>query len=370
LSGSPSLTTLADTNSAVGPYQITAGPGNLSATNYIFSYTNGTMTVGAALLGVTANPTNRLYGGTNPVFTASYSGFLNGDSISVLSGSPSLTTLADSNSPVGPYQITAGPGNLSATNYIFSYTNGTMTIGAALLGVTANPTNRLYGQANPVFTASYSGFLNGDSISVLSGSPSLTTSATTNSPVGPYQITAGPGNLSATNYIFSYTNGTLTVGQASLIVSADNKSRPFGAANPVFTATYGGFVNGETTNVLGGGPSLTTTADTSSPAGTYAIVATNGTLTSSNYAFTFVDGVLTVTSAAPIVVSIANASPTNLVINWTATSNVIYRVQYVPDILSTNWQSLVPDITATNTTASTVDNPGNAARRFYRVIIP
>ena len=162
LNGSPSLTTTADTNSIVGPYPITAGPGNLTATNYIFSYTNGTMTIGAALIGVTANDTNRLYGATNPVFTASYNGFINGDNVSVLNGSPSLTTTADTNSIVGPYPITAGPGNLTATNYIFSYTNGTMTIGAALIGVTANDTNRLYGATNPVFTASYNGFINGD----------------------------------------------------------------------------------------------------------------------------------------------------------------------------------------------------------------
>ena len=207
-------------------------------------------------------------------------------------------------------------------------------------------------------------------ISVLNGSPSLTTTADTNSIVGPYPITAGPGNLTATNYIFSYTNGTMIVGQASLTISADNKSRPFGSANPVFTATYTGFVNGETTNALDGSPLLSTTADSNSPAGTYPITATNGTLSSTNYAFTFVNGVLTISSTTPIMVSIASDGTTNVIISWTATSNVVYRVQYVPDFLDTNWQSLVPDITATNNTASTTDNPGGAAQRYYRVIIP
>src|SRR6185295_1683824 len=126
----------------------------LAATNYVFSYTNGTLTIGAATLGVTANNTNRPYGQTNPVFTASYSGFLNGDTTNVLSGSPSLTTSATVTSNVGSYSIVAAPGNLAATNYVFSYTNGTLTIGAATLGVTANNTNRPYGQTNPVFTAS------------------------------------------------------------------------------------------------------------------------------------------------------------------------------------------------------------------------
>ncbi len=68
--------------------------------------------------------------------------------------------------------------------------------------MTANPTNRLYGQTNPVFTPAYSGFVNGDDHSVLSGNPSLTTSATTNSPVGAYSIAAEPGDLAPDNYTF------------------------------------------------------------------------------------------------------------------------------------------------------------------------
>ena len=84
-------------------------------------------------------------------------------------------------------------------------------VAPAPLTVTPNPTNRLYGQTNPVFTAAYSGFVNGDDHSVLSGNPSLTTSATTNSPVGVYSIAAGPGDLAADNYTLSFTNGQLTV---------------------------------------------------------------------------------------------------------------------------------------------------------------
>src|SRR5208337_4971238 len=100
---------------------------------------------------------------------------------------------------------------LAATNYVFSLSNGTLTVGQAPLLVTANNTNRLYGQTNPVFTAAYSGFVDGDTTNVLSGSPSLTSSATTNSVVGGYTITAAVGGLTATNYSFSFVNGTLTV---------------------------------------------------------------------------------------------------------------------------------------------------------------
>ena len=38
-------------------------------------------------------------------------------------------------------------------------------------------------------------------------------------------------------------------------------------SNPAFTASYVGFVNGDTTNVLTGSPDLSTQADTNSPTG-------------------------------------------------------------------------------------------------------
>ena len=85
---------------------------------------------------------------------------------------------------------------------------------------------RAYGAPNPIFTASYSGFLNTDTTNVLSGSPSLTSLATQVSPVGNYAITAGPGSLSATNYSFSFIDGNLTIASVQLTVSgitASNK---------------------------------------------------------------------------------------------------------------------------------------------------
>jgi uncharacterized repeat protein (TIGR01451 family) len=97
-------------------------------------------------------------------------------------------------------------------NYTITYsTNGLLTVSLAILGITANDTNRLYGAANPVFTYTASGFVNSENAGVLSGAPSLTTTATTNSPAGTYPIVAAAGTLSATNYVFSFTNGTLDV---------------------------------------------------------------------------------------------------------------------------------------------------------------
>jgi hypothetical protein len=155
-----------------------------------------------------------------------------------------------------------------------------------------------YGAANPALTATITGFVNGDNASVVSGSPALGTSATVSSPVGSYMITAAQGSLSAANYDFVFANGTLTVNKATLTVTADDKSRPYGTDNPPLTASITGFVNGETqaTSGVTGSPDLSTTATITSPAGTYPIVAALGSLTAGNYTFAFVSGTLTVTS--------------------------------------------------------------------------
>jgi hypothetical protein len=165
------------------------------------------------------------------------------------------------------------------------------------LTVTANNQTKVYGAANPALTVSYSGFVNGDTVTSLTTAPSVTTTATTASAVGTYPITAS-GAVSA-NYTISYVSGTLTVTPAALTVTADPKTRGYGDANPTLTASYSGFKNGETlaTSGVTGAPALTTTATASSAVGTYAITAGPGTLAAPNYSFVFVDGTLTVNKA-------------------------------------------------------------------------
>jgi hypothetical protein len=62
-------------------------------------------------------------------------------------------------------------------------------------------------------TASYSGFVNGDTAASLTTPPSLTTSATSASPLGTYPIAAA--GASSNNYTITYGSGTLTITQAS-----------------------------------------------------------------------------------------------------------------------------------------------------------
>ena len=102
------------------------------------------------------------------------------------------------------------------------------------------------------------------------------------------------------NYSPTNRSVLIDVAPAPLSVTAANASRAFGAANPVFGGTLTGVVNGDNITAT-----YASTATPASPVGTYAIVPTladpSGRL--GNYTAAISNGVLTVASAAPSVLS-------------------------------------------------------------------
>ncbi|MFM7329153.1 MAG: MBG domain-containing protein, partial [Bacteroidota bacterium] len=249
------------------------------------------VTVAKAVLTVTAENKSRDYGEVNPALTYNYSGFKNSESASVIDTAPTATTTATVTSNVGTYPITASGG--TDNNYTFSYTAGTLTVTKATPTATADNKSRVYGDANPSLTLTYTGFKNNESASVIDTAPTATTTATVTSNVGTYPITASCGTDN--NYTFSYAAGTLTVTKATLTATPDKKSRGYGDANPVFTITYSGFKNNETATMLDTPPTGSTTAVTGSSVGAYPISLAGGT--DNNYGFTFGSGTLTITKA-------------------------------------------------------------------------
>ena len=226
------LGTTALASSPVGAYIITAS--GAAYTNYDISYGTGTLTIDPAALTITANNTNKVYGATLPVFTANYSGFVNGDTASSLTTPVTLATTATVSSPVGNYTITAS--GAAYTNYNIGFVNGTLTVGTALLTVTADNKSKAYGQALPELTASYSGFVNNDDTNSLTALATLATTATSVSNVGVYPITAS--GATSTNYSFAYAGGLLTITNSltsGAVASSANPALP--ADNVTFTMT-------------------------------------------------------------------------------------------------------------------------------------
>ena len=322
-------------------------------------------------LSVTADNQFRIYGTTNPTLTASYTGFINSDGTNVLTGAPALSTGADATSAIGSYVITISQGTLGATNYIFQFVNGTLTVNPAALTVTARNTNKVYGQtvtfAGTEFTSS--GLANGDTVSsaTLNSSGMAATAGVAGSP---YAITVtNATGTRLTNYAISYQPGTLIVNPAIMTVTADNKTRMYSLTNPVLTARYNGFVNNEHTNVLNGSPVLGTTANSGSPAGSYPINISQGTLSNANYSFTFTNGTLTVTSAPmPMILSIGLTNQV-ITVEWSSIEGATYGLQNTTNLIGTNWNTVLSNMTAIGPVTSQTNVIGNAPYQFYRVML-
>ena len=116
---------------------------------------------------------------------------------------------------------------------------------------------------------------------------------------------AGTAAGALPGYLLSTDADVLTVTKAVLTVTANDKTRVYGAADPVFNATITGFQNGETllTSDVTGNPVCTSTATANSPVtgSPYPITCVIGSLASNNYSFTFVQSNLDITSAALLI---------------------------------------------------------------------
>jgi hypothetical protein len=212
-SGEAQCSTTATAGSPVGDYPITCTLGTLaSANDYTFdSFVAGVLHITPAPLTVSADEKTSVYGASIPALTASISGFVNGDTLGVVSGLASCTSTATAGSPVGEYPITCTQGTLAATNYTFEgFADGELDITRATLTVKADDKTMNLGGVLPTFTSTINGFVNGDTLSVVSGAASCGTTAT-GATVGAFSITCTQGTLAVNNYNFSFTPGTLKV---------------------------------------------------------------------------------------------------------------------------------------------------------------
>ena len=211
--------------------------------------------------------------------------------------------------PVAGTILSAGAGQtLSVTftpNDTVDYTTATATttidVTQATLTITVNSTSRAYGAPNPTFTGTVIGLQNGDTVTT-----TYSTTATVTSDVGPWPITAAISGAKAANYTASVTAGTLTITKAPLTIVVNSATRVYDTANPTFTGTITGLLNGDTVT-----PAYTTTATLTSPAGTYPITATISGAKAGDYNPTITAGTLTITQA-------------NTSVTWAAPAAIIY----------------------------------------------
>ena len=236
----------------VKTYYITPSAANGAGLgNYAITYANGSLTVGVKGLTITASNCSKTYGDAVTFAGTEFTkdGLINGDTVT------GVTLISDgvaATATVTTYAITPSAAvGIGLSNYNISYTNGTLTVGAKPLTITAKSTSKTYGEtvtfAGTEFTTD--GLINGNTVSGVTLS-SAGAAATAN--VGDYDIT--PGGATGTglsNYNIHYVIGKLTVGKADLTITAQANSKTYdGNATAAAAPEVTGLVNGNTVTDL------------------------------------------------------------------------------------------------------------------------
>jgi len=168
----------------------------------------------------------------------------------------------------------------------------TMVIDQRPISVSADAKQKTYGDDDPDLTYQVVGSL------VPGDSWTGALSRAEGENVGTYAITQG-GLTAGPNYLISFTGGNLTINKRPITVTADNKSKVYGTADPELTYSitdgslaFSDAFTGELTRQEGG------------EVGTYAIE--QGTLAlSDDYEMTFIEGTLTIYTSTVTVTATA-----------------------------------------------------------------
>jgi sugar lactone lactonase YvrE len=306
LDSPPTVTTTATTSSATGSYPIVPSGG--SAGDYALSYKSGTLSVTTTSVAPTITNVN------TATFTVGQAGSFS----FTATGTPSPTFSA-----VGLpawLKLDANTGRLTGTPATAAGSPLAITISANNGSSVAQAFSVTINQASPVIA--WSGPVGGsigygtvlgnaqlNAVANVPGTFSYTPASGAVLPVGSNQtlsVTFTPTDSAG----YSAVTKTLpiSVNKAPLIVVADNKAKIEGAANPAFTVSYTGFVNGETLSAIDVQPTASTGATTGSPVGSYPILLSGGSAT--NYTLMLQSGTLTVSrlSIAPAITSAASTS--------------------------------------------------------------
>jgi sugar lactone lactonase YvrE/plastocyanin len=194
------------------------------------------------------NPGTQTYGAPVALQATASSGLT--VSYTVTSGSATINGSTLTPTGVGQVKVTAAQaGNslwLAAPSVL-----DTFNVNPAALTVTADNQNLVQGQAIPILTATISGFVNGDSATVVTGTANCTTAATSSSAPGTYPIACTAGTLAAVNYSFTFVSGILTITASSSslpaalsIASLTPVVKQAGSPGFTLSVTGTGFTNG------------------------------------------------------------------------------------------------------------------------------
>ncbi|WP_207514102.1 MBG domain-containing protein [Longitalea luteola] len=207
----------------VGTYAITLGTLALNS-NYAITFVSSNLSITRKSITVNTDAKTKVYGDADPALTYTYTPGLVGTD--VFTGSLVRTAGED----VGAYTIDQGTLALNS-NYTITYNSNNLTITPKAITVTADGQSKIYGDADPALTYSYSPALVGTDL--FTGS----IVRTPGEDAGVYSIDQGTLALSS-NYTITYNSNNLTITPKAITVSAEAKTKTYGDADPALTYTY------------------------------------------------------------------------------------------------------------------------------------
>jgi hypothetical protein len=289
----------------VGSYNVTASVaanGNYASASS--SATSFSITAAASSVTVTGTaPFSYVYDGTSktPSFTSSGS---TGTITYLYSGTGITGTTASAPINVGSYNVTASVaanGNYASASS--SATSFSITAAASSVTVTGTTTYTYTGAAQGPTTSSVTGSTGAVTYSYSgTGTTTYNANATRPTNAGTYQVIATVAADANFNSAISSAMA-FTISKAVLTITAAPQTVSYGTAattvtgNGTYTPT--GFVNSETSSVIGGSVSYTTTYTATTAAATASVTITPvlTSLTATNYSFSAVNGTITISKA-------------------------------------------------------------------------
>ena len=374
LQGTDSVTGLAETydtkNAGTGKTlnvsAYTVNDGN-NGNNYNVSIAaNYAGVISQVTLTITATANTKLYDSTTSASaTPTASGLQGTDSVTGLAETYD-TKNAGTGKTLNVSAYTVNDGN-SGNNYIVSIATSTAgVINRATLTITAVANTKTYdGTASALATPTTSGLQGSDSATGMVETYD-TKNAGTGKTLSVSAYTVNDGN-SGNNYIVNPIASTAgVINKVTLMVTADNKTKYCGKANPPLTASYDGFIGGENTNVLSSLVALSTTATTTSCAGKYPISA--GGAAAANYTIQFVNGTLQVISAPEL----ASASTSvngkqQFIVSWQTVTNQTYQLEYTADLGTGTWTPLGTPFAGTDGIVAVTNSMSVTPNCFFRL---
>lgn len=303
----------------VGVYDVTFSGVTLNTTrddtnNYVVTgTTNGTLTINAKAVTITASDAEKEYDGTpltSDDFTAT--DLEEGDTHTftvVMTEGSTITNVGTQPNVIATVDGTAvTTGEATAIgNYLVTTANGTLTVTKKILTITAGSDTKVY-DGTELTNDSYTsvGLMTGDDIESVTITGSQIIVGTGDNVPSAAVVKNGETDVT-TSYEIRYVNGSLIITPAAVTVIAVAKSKTYGEADPALTATVEGMVNNESSTLITYSLSRVEGEDV----GEYTITPT-GNAVQGNYSVSYETGTLTVNKK-------------DVGIDWIHTEDLVYN---------------------------------------------